>query len=224
MNEVKEFYDRYNFPGPYTFGQIKNYPVSLNKYLRVIDQYIDHNQSILDVGCGTGLITNILALRYFSTFTGIDFSSSADWAKQFIINNNIPNVEMVHADFFNYIPQQQFNVIIAQSFLTHVADYKLAIERFKELLLPGGVAILGVYNPWGNTIKKYTKINYKNDRLALDQINHPFEITISHKEMLSLWEGYELLAVTPSINKKLVDPCNLLNGRNGGLTLYVFRK
>jgi len=179
---------------------------------------------ILDVGCGTGVVTNLFALKYKSNFVGIDFSDAAVYANDFAKRNNITNAKFIKTDLFDYTPKQGYDIIICQSVLTHIPDHLDAIEKLKALLSPNGVIIVSIYNPWGKIVKKFLNINYKNDRLKLDQESNPYEVTFSHIQMLDMWNGYKLLQVYPSIKSKFVKLLNLFNFKNGGLTSYVFKQ
>lgn len=223
MNKIQEFYNQHHFPGPYTLDQLKNYDVSVNRYVSLIDQYIGSGQRVLDLGCGTGLLTNLFAIRYTSEFVGVDFSTAADYATTFAKSNQIKNVEFVKQDFFEFNSDVKFDVIVGQSFLTHVPDYISAVEKIKQLLAPGGVIILGMFHPAGNLIKRICGANYSSDRLRLDQESHPFEQAFNKKQMLELFSDYNLVKITPSINNHLVWLRNLTNAKNGGLTMYVFK-
>ena len=80
MNEVKEFYDQLQFPGKYTIAGLDYHsPRIRNTYLKIIDDHLCNGISVLDVGCGTGLITNLFARRYNSQFVCIDFANSVDY-------------------------------------------------------------------------------------------------------------------------------------------------
>jgi 2-polyprenyl-3-methyl-5-hydroxy-6-metoxy-1,4-benzoquinol methylase len=224
VNSIRNFYNKNPFPGPYSISQTAKYSIDSNRYIRLIDQYLNDNLTVLDVGCGTGFITNLFATRYNSEFTGIDFSKTAiTMASQFAINHNITNAHFFEEDFFNFTPDQKFDVIVCQSFLTHVPDFVGAIKKLKTMLASNGVILLGVYNNYGKLAKKFININYKNDRLQLDQEHNPFEVVFSHRQVLDLWPGYQLMNVCPSIHNRFVNVVNLFNNKNGGLTLYAFK-
>jgi len=92
---IKNFYSELGFPGPYTWEDIKFYEQEgiHNIYLREIDHHLQHETDILDVGCGTGLVSNLFASRYNSNFTAVDFSNSIDYARKFAKENNLNNVK-----------------------------------------------------------------------------------------------------------------------------------
>lgn len=218
---VRQFYDLNPFPGPYVLSGLEN--AINNKYVRLIDKYTDHGQNILDIGCGTGFITNALAMRYRSNFSGIDFSNGIDIAKQIANDYSIDNVEFIKENFFVFNPEKKYDVIIAQSFLTHVPEWQKAIEKIKLLLSHNGVIIISIYNIIGKMVQRLLRINYHSQRLQLDQECNPYETSFTHSKFLQLWKDYELLDVYPSVNSRCVNITNLFNSSNGGLTMYVFR-
>lgn len=223
-SNLKKFYDEHPFPGPYTQAQLEAYgAVPCNRYLAQMNRYLDHGQTVLDVGCGTGLVTNLFASRYRSEFVAVDFSSGIDYARQFAKENNINNVQFVKQDFFKYVPNQKFDVVICQSFITHIADCSAAMNKINAILQPGSILLLGVYNTWGRWAKTVWPAG-GSDRLQLDQYHCPFEVGYSHRQVLGLCGNLEMLSVVPSVHNHLVSFSSLFNRTNGGLALYAFRK
>jgi len=224
MNPIKEFYDTNPFPGEYTWAQLMNvgYPPR-NRYLAVIDRYLEDNQTVLDVGCGTGLITNLFATRYRSSFIGVDFSRGIDIAKQFAKINHLNNVKYIKEDFYTFESHIQFDVVIAQSFITHVHDSVSALQKLKMHVAPGGILIFSVYNPAGQILKKICNINYNNRRLALDQLCNPLDNTYNNKDVHAAFKNWQLQEIMPSFDNKFIMMAALFNSRNGGLTSYVFK-
>lgn len=225
-DRVKKFYNINPFPGTYTTEQLhrSGYPSS-NKYLRVIDQWLPaEGKSVLDVGCGTGLITNLFATKTKNNFVGLDFSNGIKYANQYSNDCHLDNVKFVQGDFFDFPSDTKYDIIIAQSFLTHVPDSDAAVSKMKSLLNDDGILIVGVYNKWGKILKKYFNINYHNSRLRLDQECNPYEVSFTHKHMMDMFSDMQLLQISPSIGGKFVALTSLLNSINGGLTMYVLKK
>lgn len=224
MNLIKEFYDQNPFPGEYTWSQLMKvaYPPG-NRYLAVIDRYLGDKKTVLDVGCGTGLISNLFATRYRGKFIGVDFSCGVDLAKQFAQINHIDNVEYYKEDFYTFNPRDQFDVVIAQSFLTHVENPLSALNKLKMHTKRGGTLIFSVYNPAGQVLKKICNLNYKNSRLKLDQTSSPLDNTHSNEYIHSKFERWTLQEIMPSINNQFVELSAFMNSRNGGLTVYVYK-
>ena len=115
-------------------------------------------------------------------------------------------------------------MIIAQSLLNHVPAYDQAIAKIKSLLAPGGIVIVGVYNALGKFVQRCFAHDYRSDRLRLDQEHSPFEVTFDHDQVLRQWQPLCLRSVYPGWRNQFVTLHNLFNGRNGGLTLYVFEQ
>ena len=91
---IKNFYDQNQFPGWYTMQELGyHFPDIQNPYLNIIDTCINNKKNILDVGCGSGLISNLFGIKYPDCkFTAIDFASSIDYAKTFAKQHNINNI------------------------------------------------------------------------------------------------------------------------------------
>jgi 2-polyprenyl-3-methyl-5-hydroxy-6-metoxy-1,4-benzoquinol methylase len=223
---IKQFYNNLKFPGPYSIEDIRFYEIEgiYNIYLSEIDKNLSDGLDILDVGCGTGLVSNLFATRYDSNFTAVDFADSIDYAEKFSQDNNIENVVWVKQDFLQFVSKKQFDIIICCGVLHHIPEYQQALDKIKKLLKPGGKLLLALYNPWGKVLKKFLKIKYHNNILYQDQENNPYELSFNYKQVLNLCKDLKFLSVQPSWKNKLVDVQALFNSQNGGLALYVFEK
>lgn len=227
VDEIKNFYSRINFPGRYQQQDIEfyqHYGIH-NLYLKEIDKSMSDNIEVLDVGCGTGLISNVFASKYpNSNFTSLDFSDSIDYAKKFANENNITNVSWIKTDFLNFTTNKQYDVIICCGVLHHIPEYKVALEKLKLLLKPKGQLILAVYNPFGKILKRLITIKYNSYTLYEDQENNPFEVSFTDKQVRKMCSELTFERVEPSISNCLVNLLALFNSENGGLALYVFTK
>lgn len=221
MSEIKQFYNRIQFPGPYTEQSLGyHWPDIRNPYLKIIDSVLYNKQSVLDVGCGSGLITNLFSRRYpDSTFVAVDFADGIDFAKAFAKQNNRTNIKFVKKDFSVYTSKDQFDVVICQGVLHHMPNWEENINRLKELVKDGGTLVLGVYHPWGKLAKRYFNINYKNSILHEDQELNPFETSFTQHQVVTMCNGFTLLRSYP---KNAIT--SLINYKNGGLITYVFEK
>jgi 2-polyprenyl-3-methyl-5-hydroxy-6-metoxy-1,4-benzoquinol methylase len=140
---------------------------------------------VLDIGCGTGLVSNLMAIRHpTSEFTGIDFADSIDYATRFANENKLGNIKFERHDFTKYSNTTQFDVVICQGVLHHIPNHKTAIKKLDQLVKPNGILILGVYHPWGKIVKKFIDIDYKNDTLFQDQENNPYEDSYNFKQVI----------------------------------------
>ena len=224
--QIQNFYSEIKFPGLYSVDDLNFYQESIdNKFLSMYNTGIQGSKTILDIGCGTGFITNLLAIKNPNIkIDAVDFSDSIDFAWRFGIKNKIKNVMYYKEDFFKFNPTQKYDCIICNGVLHHMPLYQDAIEKIKTMITPTGKLILGVYNRYGKTIKKVLPITYRSELLRADQEDVPYEVSFSNKEFLSYFLDFKINSVYPSVNKQLVDISNLLNYKNGGLTVYNLEK
>ena len=225
MSAVKQFYDINSFPGNYTLAQLTQYGKDIqNPYLRIIDANVKAGQSILDVGCGTGLISNLLALRYpTSNVTSVDFSNGIDYAIEFAEQHKLTNIQFNKIDFTQWPTDKQFDVVICQGVLHHMPNWDNAILQLKRLVKPSGKLILGLYHPWGKLLKKYININYGSEVLYKDQELNPWETSFTLKQTLAVTYGFKLIDMAPRFINIVSIPA-FFNYKNGGLVTYILEK
>ena len=223
-NDIKEFYSKIKFPGPYSLEDIKFYDNgTYNPYLKILIESTKKSFNILDIGCGNGFIVNILARQNPNAmFTAIDFSDSIDYAREFTKKYRTENIVYYKQDFLTWNMNKKYDLVICNGVLHHIPRYNDAIVKINKL--SADKLIVGVYNPYGKLMKKIFKINYKNHTLYLDQEECPFELTFSDKMFRSFFPDFNINKVHPSIGNNIVDLSNILNYANGGLTLYQLQR
>lgn len=102
-------------------------------------------KTVLDVGCGTGLLVSEVARRGAKQIVGLDFSEEAiRCAKE---RNLGPNVTFACADFNQH--EGRYDVVTSLGTLEHMDDPLAALKRMKHLLEDDGVIILTSPN-WVN--------------------------------------------------------------------------
>jgi 2-polyprenyl-3-methyl-5-hydroxy-6-metoxy-1,4-benzoquinol methylase len=221
-SQVKKFYSAIKFPGLYTIDELAFYQdVISNDFLSIYNNGIQGCTQILDVGCGTGFITNLLAIKNPNILIdAVDFSDSIEFATEFSKEHTITNVTYYKEDFFKFNAVKQYDCIICNGVLHHMPDYKTAIEKFKDMITLNGKLILGVYNRFGKAVKKIMPVTYRSELLRVDQEDTPYEINFSNQEFLNHFIEFDVNSIYPSFNNRLVDISNLVNYNNGGLTVY----
>ena len=222
---VSNFYSRLAFPGYYKLDQLTNYGTPIeNRYLELINSKLGSGLTVLDAGCGTGLTTNLFAIRNpDSRFVGVDFSDSVKWAANFAQTNNITNAEFKHCDLTEYSATAEFDRVICQGVLHHIPNWIQAIANLRNAVKPDGLLILGLYHPAGKLLKRFVNINYNSSILHTDQENNPFELSFSLSEVIAMTPGFKLLSAAPHILNNITIPA-FFNYKNGGLTLYTLKR
>jgi len=253
-SNVSEFYNKIQFPGLYTMKDIikKSEDFFLAEYLDI--SYLPFKSKILDVGCGTGYTSHIIAtIRRDIQLTGIDFSKkSLEFASNFSKQNNFHNTEFEFMDLrqINF-EQNSFDVVHCSGVLHHIQNPKPIFEKLCKLLKKNGLLVIGLYHPWGRfqlhirqKIFKVTKNKFRwiDPRIRnenwdetrkniwfMDQYEHPFEEDYSHKK-LRKWFEEENISVLGYLPKFTGNDLNynlhmlMKTGSQGGLFILVGKK
>ena len=97
-------------------------------------------EKLLDIGCGTGYLIDILAKNYEAEFTGLDLSP--EMIKQ-ANNKNIKNARFVEGRS-DEIPFEDntFNIVTCSQSFHHYPDTDKAMQEARRVLKPGGLYIL----------------------------------------------------------------------------------
>lgn len=208
---IQEWYNQNPFPGPYAYNNITDKACLSNKFMHNVNQYCKANKQVLDIGCGTGMMLNALALHNPKcNFHGIDFSNALQYAKQFAIDNHIKNVSYEQQDLFKLDYEKKYDVVIAQSVLTHTKKWHHALEILKNLIKPNGILIVSVYSPVGKSIQKIMPKKIRHERLALDQYHNPLDVTVPYKYFIAGNSDYDVVKQVGSA----------YNWHNGGLITF----
>jgi len=144
----------------------------------VIAEYITkiiRKGTVLDIGCGTGILAELLDLDLFQ-YTGLDIAREAialARGKQPGLKNRFHNIR-----FEEYQSEKPFDVIVANEILYYV-DAGIFFKQCNRLLAPRGHLIVSVFDfKKGKTLLPVIKA-----RLAT-----PFEISVSNPEADLKWE------------------------------------
>ncbi len=96
-------------------------------------------QRIIDLGCGPGNSTDVLARRWPSaaSLTGLD--NSLDMLER--ASNENPQLQWVHADIAAWLGDDKntYDVVFSNAALQWVPDHALVFPRLIEKVAPGGV-------------------------------------------------------------------------------------
>jgi 2-polyprenyl-3-methyl-5-hydroxy-6-metoxy-1,4-benzoquinol methylase len=223
---IKQFYNRIKFPGLYDMqGLAYHMPTIRNPYLNIIDLHITGKQNVLDIGCGSGVISNLFGMRHPNNkITAIDFADSIEYAEHFADLHGINNIHYTKQDFLNFNTTETFDCIICQGVLHHIPETQQAVDKIMQLLSPGGTLILGVYHPIGKMLKTVINLDYATQVLYQDQECNPFELSFTKKAVTKLVKPLVLKDQWPKniIGHAITHP--LAFSQSGGIVAYVFQK
>ena len=107
------------------------------------DFFLEHlsknRRRVLDVGCGTGILSHELA-RHFTSVVGVDISESMLAIAR--AKRPAPNIEYRHADANHLALNQKFDSIVSRTTLHHLAAVPETLPALQAALEPGGRLII----------------------------------------------------------------------------------
>ena len=163
-NKIVEFYEKQPFPGyklsdnKFSILETGNKNLFLNQFKKLIGQ----NKDVLEVGCGTGQISNFLAVGTNNRIASLDPTlRSLKIAYSFSKKNNIKNITYVNADINDKILKKDFfDFIWCNGVLHHTESPYESFQTVVSTLKPGGYIVLGLYNFLGRIRMKFRKYLY----------------------------------------------------------------
>ena len=144
MNRSEKFWDR----AASTYDQEeKGNQQTLLKILEKTKKYLNMDSVVLDLGCGTGLVSNEIAGNV-KIIHAIDTSANMiELAKNKAVKHNIENIEFFHTDVFDErFVTGSYDVILVFYVLYFFKDIQMVMQRTHDLLKPGGLMISAA--PW----------------------------------------------------------------------------
>lgn len=97
--------------------------------------------SVLDVGCGQGVLARRLPSSAYSRYVGIDLSGSAIAVAQ---AQQPERTTFLAADCEEYSPAEQFDVMVFNEVLCCLHDPLRTVERYTRSLNPGGLLLVSM--------------------------------------------------------------------------------
>ncbi len=112
--------------------------------------------SVLDIGCGEGILYRHLDPAALTRYVGVDLSEEA-LARAGIKDSR---ASLVAADLESFAPKpgETFSAIIFNEVLHFAEDPGAQIARYARWLQPGGIIAVSMYAPWKETGGGYAKV------------------------------------------------------------------
>jgi 2-polyprenyl-3-methyl-5-hydroxy-6-metoxy-1,4-benzoquinol methylase len=124
------------FYGAYRLDELAHYSV-LAGYVKELKP----GASVLDVGCGDGILRAHLHPDSFSRYVGIDFPEAVGRAVKRIDERT----SFAAADMRAYETTERFDAIVFNESLYYVEDPIGALNRFAGFLAPGGILLVSMH-------------------------------------------------------------------------------
>ena len=220
---VKAFYEKTPFPN---YDDVDNQRALLEKaragtFARLLNEQIAYDARVLEVGCGTGQLTNFLSIANRAVL-GIDVClNSLRLAQGFKVAQALDRATFAQMNLFRpALKAGFFDVVISNGVLHHTADCRGAFRTIGRLVKPGGHLIVGLYSAYSRRLHAarrvvvrltgvssswldphFGKIGAEGKRQAWfrDQYQHPHETWHTIDEVLT-WmteDGFDFVNSIP---------------------------
>jgi SAM-dependent methyltransferase len=220
--KVKSFYEKNPFPNYDGLENISDLVAKAEQsiFADLLNKQLPFNIRILEVGCGTGQLSNFLGISNREVF-GTDMClNSLNLAQAFKLKNSLENVSFYQMNLFKPIfKNESFHLVICNGVLHHTSDPFLGFQIISKLVKRGGYIIIGLYNTYGRLITDMRRMIFnlsrdnfqfldpllsrkKGDQKAawfLDQYKHPHESKHTLNEAFSWFdkEGFQFVNSIP---------------------------
>jgi trans-aconitate 2-methyltransferase len=140
--EIKEFYDNYQFKFRHN---IRHY-IIINK---LVDFGLKTDSKVLEIGCGNGAITKLIAKKVKKgKISSVDISSeSIATARENL--KNYSNVSFVISDVIDFNTSEKFDVIVVADMLEHIPmeHHDNLFKKLSAVLEKNGFIFINIPEP-----------------------------------------------------------------------------
>lgn len=152
---VKAFYEETPFPNYDEHDSVRSLIDKSRRgiYAHMLNEGLPYNGRILEVGCGTGQLTNFLGISCREVI-GVDLClNSLRLAERFRSEHGLDRVRFAQMNLFRptFAPGT-FDVVMCNGVLHHTADPYGGFKGLVPLVKPGGYIIIGLYNKYGRLL------------------------------------------------------------------------
>ena len=217
--KVTNFYSEQPFPNYKTNDDRQTILEKGNKNFLAhqFKKFIGYKKNVLEVGCGTGQLSNYFAIGTNNNIIGLDpTTASLNLAKEFAEKNDIQNIKFVNADIFDDVLKENFfDFIWTNGVLHHTKDPYSAFKILIKSLKNEGYVLVGLYNKFGRLRTIFRRYIYKifgrsiiekidptlrnlkfdeNEKMAWikDQYTHPIESLHTIDEVLDWFNNNDI--------------------------------
>ncbi|MCA8943053.1 MAG: methyltransferase domain-containing protein [Planctomycetes bacterium] len=161
---VKAFYEETPFPNYDDHDNVRSLieKSRRGKYGRLLGDQLPYNARILEVGCGTGQLSNFLAVGC-RTVVGTDMCmNSLRLAENFRREQGLSRARFLQMNLFRpALRREQFDVVLCNGVLHHTSDPRGGFRSIAQLVKPGGHIVIGLYNTWGRLLLDFRRFVFR---------------------------------------------------------------
>jgi len=221
---VKQFYEEHPFPNYDDHDSLRSIISKSRRgvYARLLGEQIPYNARVLEVGCGTGQLTNFLGVGC-RTVVGTDMCmNSLRLAEKFRREQALQRVRFLQMNLFQpALAAEQYDVVLCNGVLHHTSDPRGGFRSIARLVKPGGHIVIGLYNKYGRLLLDSRRVFFrmtggrgrwldpslrraemgedKRSAWFADQYRHPHESKHTMGEVLDWFDesGFEFVNAVP---------------------------
>jgi 2-polyprenyl-3-methyl-5-hydroxy-6-metoxy-1,4-benzoquinol methylase len=152
---VKQFYEATPFPN---YDDVDNVRALLEKaraglFARLLNDQIPYGARVVEIGCGTGQLTNFLSIAH-RTVVGTDLClNSLRLAQGFKVAHDLERATFAQMNLFRpALKDGFFDYVISNGVLHHTSDCRGAFQRIARLVRPGGYIVVGLYSAFSRRV------------------------------------------------------------------------
>lgn len=162
---MQAFYEKTPFPNYDEFDSAEALRLKARNgiFAKLLDEQIRYGSRILEVGCGTGQLSNFLGMTWGRTIFGADAClHSLQLAENFRRENDIKGVQFLQMNLFRPVfPRESFDFVICNGVLHHTSDPYLGFQTIAKLVKPGGFLLIGLYNKYSRLATDFRRWLFK---------------------------------------------------------------
>jgi 2-polyprenyl-3-methyl-5-hydroxy-6-metoxy-1,4-benzoquinol methylase len=118
-------------------GEVAHYAVVVG-----YSNYVKPGGSVLDVGCGDGVLHDRFLATGYAHYTGVDISAVAI---RTLTDRDLPDTDFVAMDADTFEPRRAYDVIVFNETITYFRDPDATLRRYAEFLADDGILIVSCH-------------------------------------------------------------------------------
>lgn len=144
--EIKQFYDnKHKIEGGYNYFQSygTEYSPAMQEAVEFANKNLSKNASILDIGCGTGILLKLFQEQGFSNIVGCEISPE-------VLKNKVrENLDIRIGNIQELFKDEQFDFITAIYVFEHILNLSIFLNTVHRILKKDGFIFAKVPNIYG---------------------------------------------------------------------------
>lgn len=168
---MQAFYEKTPFPNYDEFDGSEALRLKSRRgvFAKLLDEQIKYGSTILEVGCGTGQLSNFLGMTWGRSVIAADAClHSLQLAEEFRRENEIKGTRFLQMNLFRPVfAPESFDFVISSGVLHHTSDPYLGFQTIAKLVKRGGYILIGLYNKYSRLATDFrrTWFNLSGDRM-----------------------------------------------------------